>query len=444
MKAVGKPLRLLFWASWVVCILALVGTGVVAGQGERVDVLSLKGVVNPPQASYIKRGIDEANRAGAELVVIEMDTPGGLDSSMRDIIQAILGSKVPIAVYVTPGGRAASAGTFITMAAHVAGMAPGTAIGAAHPVGAQGEEIEGTLGDKVTNDAAEYIRSLAKMRGRNADWAADEAVRQAKSLDADTALERNVVEFVSPNLKSFVDGLDGYLVTIDDSQVTLNTRQAELQHNGMNLVEQFLFAISNPNIAFILLSLAMLAIFFELSNPGAIFPGVLGGIALLMSLYALGTLEANWAGLLLIGLAFVLFVAEIFITSHGVLGMGGVASFVLGALMLWGNRAPPGIYIDRRIVFSMAAAVSIFFLFIVQAVVRAHRRRPAMGSVSLVGKTGVARTPLDPSGTILMQGERWRASADAGERVEEGEEVVVVGVEGLRLRVKRKDKGGIS
>ena len=442
MKGVARVFRLLFLTSWAASTLALMFAGVAAAQGERVDVLSLKGVVNPPQAAYIKRGIEEANRAGAELVVIEMDTPGGLDSSMRDIIQAILESKVPVAVYVIPGGRAASAGTFIVMASHVAGMAPGTSIGAAHPVGAQGEEIEGTLGDKVTNDAAEYIRSLAKMRGRNAEWAADEAVRQAKSLDGETAKERNVVEFVAPNLDAFVDSLDGYLVTIDDSQVTLNTHQAERRHNGMNLVEQFLFAISDPNIAFILLSVAMLAIFFELSNPGAIFPGVVGGIALLMSLYALGTLQANWAGVLLIGLAFVLFVAEIFITSHGVLGMGGVASFVLGALMLWGNEAPPGLYIDRRIVFSMAAAVSLFFLFIVQAVVRAHRRRPATGLVSLVGETGVARTPLDPSGTVLIQGERWRTTSDSGERIGEGEEVVVVAVEGLQLRVKRKDKGG--
>ena len=434
-----RNLKLLLFLIWSALALLLVAhpAGAVA---KRIDVLSLKGVVNPTQASYINRGIDEANKAGAELVVIEMDTPGGLDSSMRDIIQAILGSDVPVAVYVTPGGRAASAGAFITMASHVAAMAPGTAIGAASPVGSQGEEIEGTLGDKVTNDAAEYMRSLAKLRGRNAEWAADEAVRQAKSLDAEAALEQNVVEFVEPTLNTFMDSLDGYQVAINEEQVTLETLDADLYRKGMNLVEQFLFAISDPNIAFILLSLAMLAIFFELSNPGAILPGVLGGIALLLALYSLGTLEANWAGVLLIGLAFILFVAEVFVTSGGVLGVGGVVSFILGALMLWGSNAPPGIHIDRRILYSMAVAVSLFFLLIIQAVVRAHRRRPTTGLVGLVGETGVAKTSLDPEGTVLVEGELWQART-FGEKVGAQDEVEVVEVKGLKLRVRKKDKG---
>jgi len=444
MSGVWRMCRVLVPALWVVLVLALLAVHPAGAAGGRIDVLSLKGVVNPTQASYIARGIDEANEAGAELVVIGMDTPGGLDSSMRSIIQAILESEVPVAVYVIQGGRAASAGTFITMASHVAAMAPGTAIGAAHPVGSQGEDIGGTLEEKATNDAAEYIRSLAKLRGRNADWAADEAVRQAKSLDAETALEIGVVEFVEPTLHAFLDSLDGYQVSIAERQVALHTQGAELHRNGMNLVEQFLFAISDTNIAYILLSLAMLAIFFELSNPGAILPGVIGGIGLLMSLYALGTLQANWAGVLLIGLAFILFVAEIFVTSGGVLGVGGVVSFIMGSLMLWGSKAPPGIYLDRRIVYSMAAAVSMFFLFIVQAVVRAHRRRPATGAVGLVGETGVAKTPLEPEGTVLVEGELWGARAADDQRVEVGDEVEVVEVKGLRLRVKRKDKGGLQ
>jgi len=441
MRRVRNNLRYLLLIVWAVSALFLV-VRPAAAVTNRIDVLTLNGVVNPTQASYISRGIDEANKAGAELIVIEMDTPGGLDSSMRDIIQSILESDVPVAVYVTAGGRAASAGAFIAMASHVAAMAPGTAIGAASPVGGQGEDIEGTLGEKVTNDAAEYMRSLAKMRGRNSDWAADEAVRQAKSLDAEGALERNVIEFVEPSLNTFMDSLDGYQVTINEQQVTLETQQADLHREGMNLVEQFLFAISNPNIAFILMSLAMLAIFFELSNPGAILPGVLGGIALLLSLYALGTLQANWAGVLLMGLAFILFVAEVFVTSGGVLGAGGVASFILGALMLWGSNAPPGIYIDRRILYSVAVAVSVFFLLVVQAVVRAHRRVPATGQIAMVGEIGITKTLLDPNGTIMIEGELWQARSDTGEKLEVNDEVEVVQVKGLKLRVKKKDIGG--
>lgn len=427
--------------AWVLAALIVIFQPVFA-QVKRIDVLTLRGVVNPPQASYIKRGISQANNANAGLVVIEMDTPGGLDDSMRDIIQAILESKVPVAVYVLPGGRAASAGTFITMASHVAAMAPGTSIGAAHPVGSQGEDIEGTLGEKVVNDAAEYIRSLARLRGRNADWAADEAVRRAASLDAQGALEQNVIEFVEPTLNSLLDSLNGYHVTIDSKDVVIETFGAEIRRNGMTLIEQFLFAISNPNIAFILLSLAMLAIFFELANPGAILPGVLGGISLLISLYALGTLQANWAGVLLMGLAFLLFIAEVFVTSGGILGAGGVVSFILGALMLWGSTAPPGIYIDRRILYSVAVSVSVFFLFIVQAVVRAHRRRPAVGSVSMVGATGVAKTPINPEGTVLVMGELWHAWSATGEPIEAQQEIEVVEVQGLKLRVKRRESGG--
>jgi membrane-bound serine protease (ClpP class) len=407
----------------------------------RVDVLSLRGVVNPTQASYIRRGISEANKAETHLIVIEMDTPGGLDSSMRDIIQAILDSKVPVAVYVVPGGRAASAGTFIAMASHVAAMAPGTAIGAASPVGSQGEDIQGTLGEKVKNDAAEYIRSLAKMRGRNADWAAEEAVRQAKSLDAEGALEHRVIEFMEPTLGDFLTALDGYSVTIGEHRITIETDGAELHTNKMNFVEQFLFAVSDPNIALILLSVAMLAIFFELANPGAIFPGVVGGIGMLLSLYALGTLQANWAGLLLIGLAFILFVLEIFVTSGGVLGAGGVASFILGALMLWGNDAPPGLHIDRLVLYPTAAVLGLFFVFVIQAVVRAHKKRPVTGLTSLAGQTAVARTPLDPYGTVFVQGELWQAKT-TGEKVNLGEEVEIVGAEGLTLQVRKEIKGG--
>ncbi len=407
-----------------------------------VYVLDLKGVVNPPMASYISRGIRAANRANADAIVIQMDTPGGLDDSMRKIIQAILDSEAPVIVYVVQGGRAASAGTFIAVSAHVAAMAPGTSIGAAHPVGAQGEEIQGTLGDKVTNDAAEYIRSLAKLRGRNSDWAADEAVRQARSLDAEGALQNNVVDVVSPNLRALLDTVDGRTVAFHDRQVVLRTANARTAQFRMSLPEQFLNVVSNPNIAFILLSLAMLALFFELSNPGAIFPGVVGGILLVLALYSLGTLEANWAGVALIGLAFAMFVAEVFVTSHGLLGAGGVASFIVGGLLLWGNQAPPGLYVDRRIIIAMAVAVAAFFVFVVRAIVQAHRAKPETGYQGLIGQTAEARTPLEPGGSVFVEGELWQARLEPDGRVERGEQVVVVGVEGLTLRVTRKSKGG--
>lgn len=429
-------------AALVLLILFLAPPFPIGAHQHRIDLLTIKGAISPPLAGYIRRGLEEAQKNDSSAVIIRMDTPGGLDNAMRDIVRSILESRVPVVVYVVPGGRAASAGTFIAMAAHIVAMAPGTAIGAAHPVAGAGQELTGKMEEKVTNDAAEYIRSLAKMRGRNADWVADEAVRKAKSLDAESALKEGVIDLVAPDLESLLRAIEGRKVRLDSREVILRVENAQRHTTDMNLIEEFLFTISDPNIAYILLSLAMLALFFELANPGAVFPGVLGGIALLLALYALGTLQANWAGVLLIGLAFILFLAEVFVTSHGVLGAGAIAAFILGSLMLWGNKAPPGLALDKRLVAAVAAAVSLFFLLVVQAVVRAHRRRPTTGYSGLLGKTGVAKTPLNPNGVVFVEGERWQARVDGTERIEAGEEVLVTRVEGLKLWVTKKDKGG--
>jgi len=420
--------------------LAMGGPGASAeAPAPLVRVLEVKGPVNPPLASYIQRGIRVAEEEGASAVVVLMDTPGGLMESMREIVGAILNARVPVIVYVhPPGARAASAGTFIGLSAHLLAMAPNTTIGAASPVamGTGGTQPDETLMEKVTNDAVAYIRSLAEGRGRNADWA-EEAVRKGVAVDARTALDLGVIDLLAPDLPTLLREADGREVEVAGERVALRLEGARLQPLPMSPAERFLFVISNPNIAFLLLSLAMLAIFFELANPGAILPGVLGGILLFLSLYALGTLSVNWAGVLLILLAFALFVGEIFVASGGLLAIGGVASFVLGGLMLFSGARLPGVEVNLWLVAALALALAGFFLFVVGAVVRAHRQRPALGYEGMVGEVGIAKTRLNPEGFVLVHGERWRAMGlDAP--VEPGEEVVVERVEGLRVFVRRR------
>ncbi|MBA7651126.1 hypothetical protein ES703_58941 [subsurface metagenome] len=304
-----------------------------------IDVLHAEGVINPVLVDYIERGIEEAEESNAIACIIQLDTPGGLDTSMRDIIKDIVSARIPVVVYVSPSGaRAASAGVFITVAAHVAVMAPNTAIGAAHPVaiGTEGEEgMSETMEDKVVNDAAAYIRSIAEAHGRNMEWA-EKAVRESVSATEKEALELNVIDMVAADLDALISQLDGREVTmLGGAVVTLNTQGATINHIRMNAVEDFLYAISNPNIAYLLLSLAMLGIFVEISNPGLIFPGVIGAICLLMAFFSLGMLPVNYAGLLLIVLAFGLFIAEVFTTSFGLFTAGGVTSLVLGSLILF-------------------------------------------------------------------------------------------------------------
>ena len=407
----------------------------------RIDVLTVKGTINPVLVDYIGRGIDQAEANGASMVIVQMDTPGGLDLAMRDIIQEMVNAKVPVVVYVSPSGaRAASAGVFITMAGHVAAMAPNTAIGAAHPVamGEGGEEqMSEAMGEKVLNDAAAYIRSIAEAHGRNMEWA-EQAVRESVSATEKEALELNVIDMVAPDLNGLIAQLDGRQIDLlDGSVVTLNTQDATINYVDMTLREDFLYTIADPNIAFILLSLAMLGITVEIFNPGLIFPGVVGGISLLLAFFSLGMLPVYWAGILLIVLAFGLFIGEILTATFGVFTAGGVVSLVIGSLILF-KGASPVFQVDPWLIAIVTIIIAALFAFVVSRVIKAHRKQATTGREELVGKTAVVKVALDPEGTVFFKGEHWEAVSDKG-RVEPGEEVTITKVEGLRLQVTKKE-----
>lgn len=423
--------------------LTIAATAVMAqADAPKIDVLQAKGTINPVLANYIERGIGQAEEDNAVALIIQLDTPGGLDTAMRDIIQKIVNAEVPIVVYVSPSGaRAASAGVFITMASHVAAMSPNTAIGAAHPVaiGAEGEaQMSEEMAEKVVNDAAAYIRSIAEAHGRNVEWA-EKAVRESVSVTEQEALELNIIDTIASDLGNLIAQLDGWQVTmLDGSVVTLNTEGAEINHVKMRATEKFLYAISDPNIAVVLLSLAMLGITVEIFNPGLIFPGVFGGISAFLAAYSLGFLPINYAGLALIGLAAGLFIAEIFTPGFGLLAGGGATAFVFGALILFSGR-PALFQPDIEVIIGIAVGVGSAIAFIIYHALRAHRRQPTTGREELVGKRAVVKTALEPEGTILHQGELWTAVLDKG-RAEPGEEVTIAKFDGLKLYVTKKPK----
>jgi membrane-bound serine protease (ClpP class) len=405
----------------------------------RIDVLRVKGTINPVLVDYIERGINEAEENNAVALIIQMDTPGGLDTAMRDIVQDIVNAKVPMVVYVSPSGaRSASAGVFITIAAHVAVMAPNTAIGAAHPVsiGAEGEaQMSEAMEEKVVNDAAAYIRSIAEAHGRNMEWA-EKAVRESVSATEQEALELNVIDIIAPDLDTLISQLDGWQVTmLDGSVVTLQTQGATINHNEMRVTEGFLYAIADPNIAYLLLSIAMLGIMAEVFNPGLIFPGVVGGISLLLAFYSLGVLPVNYAGILLVVLALGLFVGEVLTTSFGLFTVGGVTALVIGSLILF--KGGPLFKVDIGLIAVIAILMATFFAFIIQRAIRAHRSQATTGKEELVGKTAKVKETLKPEGTIFFKGERWKATVEKG-RVKSGEEVVITKVDGLKLWVTKK------
>ncbi len=402
-------------------------------------MLRVKGTINPVLVDYIRRGIDHAEDTDAVACIIQLDTPGGLDTSMRDIVKDIVNARVPVVVYVSPSGaRAASAGVFITVAAHVAAMAPNTAIGAAHPVavGTEGEQaMSEAMEEKIVNDAAAYIRSIAGAHGRNVEWA-ERAVRESVSATEEEALQLNVIDMVAPDLNSLIAQLDGRQVTmLDGSVVSLHMQGAVVNHFKMNWVEGFLFAISDPNIAYLLLSLAMLGLMVEITNPGLIFPGVVGGVCLLLAFYSLGVLPVNYAGILLIVLAFGLFVAEVFTTTFGLFTAGGITSLAIGSLILF--KGGPLFQVDPWLVAGVVGSIAALLAFVVNRVIRAHRRQASTGREELVGKKAIVKVPLDPEGTVLFKGERWTAISETG-RVELGEEVIITRVDGLTLYVTKK------
>ncbi|MEE8503513.1 MAG: nodulation protein NfeD [candidate division NC10 bacterium] len=404
-----------------------------ASPGE-VYVARVDGVISPSTADFIAGAIHKAEQAQAQALVIEMDTPGGLDLSMRIIIKEMLRSPVPVIVYVSPGGaRAASAGAFITIAAHVAAMAPGTNIGAAHPVQMGGGEMDKVMAEKVENDAAAYIRSLAERRGRNATWA-EEAVRKSVSITEKEAVKLKVIDLVADDLADLLAQVDGRTIETGAGQVTLATKAATTTEVEMSFRDKILQVISNPTIAYILLILGMAGIYFELSNPGAILPGVLGGICLILAFWAFQTLPISFAGLLLIIFGVLLFIAELQVVSHGVLTTGGIIAMFLGSLMLIDSPAP-FLQISLSAIIGVTAATTGFFLLVIGAAIRAHRRQPVTGHEGLIGQIALVKTALKPEGQIFLRGEIWKARSE--EPVKPGGQVEVTGISGLTLKVRK-------
>jgi membrane-bound serine protease (ClpP class) len=426
----------------LIVLLLAVSIGVHAQTGSsRIDVLTVKGTINPVLTDYITRGIEQAEETGATAVIIQMDTPGGLDTAMRDIIQSIINARVPVVVYVSPAGaRAASAGAYITLSAHVAVMAPNTAIGAATPValGGDGEaEMSEEMKHKIINDAIAYIRDLASRHGRNAEWA-EKAVRDGSSATSEEALQLNVVDMVASDLNTLIAQLNGRQVTlIDGREIVLNTQGATVNYVEMRLIEDFLYTIADPNIAYLLLSLAMLGIMVEIFNPGLIFPGVVGAISLLLAFFSLGVLPVNWAGVLLIALAFGLFIGEVLTTTFGLFTAGGVISLVIGSLILF--KGSSAIFrVDPWLIAGVTIFIAAVFAFVVNRAIRAHRKQAATGREELLGKRAVVKEVIDPEGTVFYKGERWAAISEKG-RIEPGEEVIITAVDGLILHVARKE-----
>lgn len=443
----------------LLCVLAaaLAITGSVsASPSPEVDILYVNGDIVPAVASYIDRGISLAEEHQAEVVIIDLSTPGGLLSTTEDIVNRILDAEVPVVVYVDRW--AGSAGTFITLAAHVAAMAPGSRIGAASPVSTEGELPE-TLQKKLTQDTAARIRSLADLRGRN-QAAAEATVVEALSftdqealglapipeqdqtlLGLDTPyLNPPLVEIGAKDIDSLIAQLNGMKVEVAGQEVTINTEGYSRNDVGMSTIEKFLQGISNPDIAYILLSLAVTALILEFIHPGAILPGVVGAIALILAFYSLAVLEASWAGVFFIILAFILFILEAFVTSFGMLTVGGIVSLVMGSIILFGGGpALFQLHINWWVIALIVIAVTAVFVFFIGAIIRSQRRRPATGKEGLVGKVASAHTILDPTGMVYVEGELWTATSEAG-RIEVGEEVVITKVEGLKLRVSKKSK----
>ncbi len=409
-------------------------------QARPVYRITIDGTIAPSTARFIQRVIAEADAEDAEALIVALDTPGGLLKSTDDMTKAILNARVPVVVYISPrGARAASAGVFITYASHIAAMAPATHLGAATPVSMGGGE-EGrdrdrdrTLMTKVTNDAVANIRAMARRRGRNADWG-EKAVREAVSITEEEALKLNVINLVAEDTGDLLRKLDGRSVETDRGPVRLRTARARLVDRSMDVTERFLALLADPNIGFILMNVGILGIMVELYNPGAILPGVVGGIALILGLASFAILQVNAAGLLLIGFAILLFIADIKVPGHGVLTVGGVIAFIFGAILLTERQAPV-LQISLRLIITVAAVLAGFFLFAVSAGIRAQKGAASAGGARLVGAVGTARSRLDPDGEVHVQGEMWTAVAVDGP-IDIGETVRVVALDGLRLRVK--------
>ncbi len=398
-----------------------------------VIVIRASGVVNPVMAEFISKNLDAAAAEKADVLVIELDTPGGLDASMRIIIKKIMASEVPVVVYVSPSGaRAASAGVFITISAHIAAMSGSTNIGAAHPV-SMGGQMNETLAEKAVNDAAAYIKSLAEERGRNSEWA-EKAVRESVSITQEEALELNVIDLIAEDLDSLLSSINGRTVETSSGDKKIITAGKTIRHAEMGLRLKILNIISDPNIAYILLLLGFYGILYELTNPGAVVPGVIGAISLILAFYSLQTLPVNYAGLLLIILAIILFVLEIKITSYGVLTIGGIISMIIGSLMLF-ESSQPFLRVSLWVILPAVVLTALFFSIIVALAVKAYRRKPATGMEGLVGMEGETRSDVHEKGQVFVHGEIWSAQSES--LIRSGEKIIVEKVDGLKLKIRQ-------
>jgi membrane-bound serine protease (ClpP class) len=399
-----------------------------------VDLIVIDGSINPAVDDFIRESIGRAKSNGARALIIQLDTPGGLLSSTRTIVKEILGAPVPVMVYVAPSGAGAgSAGVFITLSAHIAAMAPGTNIGAAHPVAGGGQEVKGVMGEKIENFTASFSETIARQRGRNAEWAI-QAVRKSVSITEKEALKLNVVDIVAKDINDLLKQADGRKVDLDGRPQTLSLKDVEVIRHEMNLKDRVINIIADPNIAYLLLMAGILGLYMEFSHPGVIFPGVAGAICLILALISLQLLAFNHAGLVLILLGIALLIGEAFMPSFGVLGIGGVISLALGSFLLF-DTEDSGVGVDRSIIFAAVATLASFVLAISYLVYRSQKSKPTLGFDGMLGEIGDVRAKLNPAGKVFVRGELWNAEADG--EIDMGEKVEIVGHQGLNLKVRR-------
>jgi membrane-bound serine protease (ClpP class) len=417
-------------------ILLLLFIPLFSQSSTKIHLITYEGTINPVASDVIRGAIEQTVRDGGECLIIELDTPGGLMKSMQVIVKELLSSPVPVVVYVSPSGsHSGSAGVFITYAAHVAAMAPGTNIGAAHPVSMEGGvDSSGTMMEKITNDAVAFIRSIAEKRGRNVEWA-EKSVRESASVSASEALQLGVIDVIISDLDSLLAWLDGREYEVLQGKKVLHTTGAQKVKIELSWRLKLLNVISDPNIAYILLLIGIYGIFFELYNPGSVLPGVVGGISLILAFYALHTLPVNYAGLLLILFSIVLFIAEIKIPSYGLLTVGGVVSLILGSIMLFKDSIP-FIQISWKIIFFATIITTLFFVFAVGMGIRAQRRKPVTGKEGFIGEIGEAISDFEKGkGQVAVHGEIWEAHSQ--EKIKQGESIRVISVDNLKIVVKR-------
>jgi membrane-bound serine protease (ClpP class) len=427
MKRYGLALALL------VLLLVQTGPGMASEKAPVFDMITVSSAITPPVAEHILQAIQEADRNRRAGLIVLLDTPGGLDLAMRDIAKGILNAPLPVLIFVYPSGaRAASAGVIITVAAHVAAMAPGTNIGAAHPVaigfGGGGDK---TMMEKVENDAAAYVRGIAKKRERGEDWV-EKAVRKSESITAEEALKQRVIDYIATDVNHLLSQAEGKEILVGEKKQVLRTAGAVVQEKKMGLRHRVLAALSDPNIAYILFLVGLAGLYFEFSHPGAILPGVVGGISLILSFFAMQTLPVNYAGVALIVFAIVLFIAEALVVSHGVLTVGGIVSLAAGSLLFF-DSPDPALRVSFRVMIPTLIVISLFFVAVITLVVKAQLRRRSIGKEGMIGMVGRAVTDIEGEGKVFVNGEYWEAHSDRPIRA--GAAVVVKGIQGLRIEV---------